>query len=60
MKDYIQVRIDIELKEAFRRVAEQQNPGLPKNQVMSTVVREMIVEYIGKHGAEDKNAINYE
>lgn len=49
MKDYIQIRIDTDLKERFRRVAEEQNPGLPKNQVMSTVVRGMIVEYIEKH-----------
>jgi len=49
MKDYIQIRIDTELKEQFRQVAEKQNPGLPKNQVMSAVVRAMIVEYIEKY-----------
>jgi hypothetical protein len=49
MKDYIQIRIDTDLKERFRQVAEVQNPGLPKNQVMSAVVREMIVEYIEKY-----------
>ena len=54
MKDYIQVRIDSDLKEAFRQVAEEQNPGLPKNQVMSAVVRGMIVEYVKKHERRGK------
>jgi len=48
MKDYLQVRIDKDLKDRFRRVAEEQNPGLPKDRVMSTVIRELIVAYIHK------------
>jgi len=48
MKDYIHVRIDSGLKEKFRQVAEEQNPGLPKSQAMSAVVREMIVSYVKK------------
>lgn len=50
MKDYLQVRIDKDLKDRFRRVAEEQNPGLPKDRVMSTVIRELIVAYIHKWG----------
>ena len=50
MKDYLQVRIDTKIKEQFRQLAEEQNPGLPKNQVMSAVVREMIVNYIKGNG----------
>lgn len=50
MKDYLQVRIDTDLKDRFRQVAEEQNPGLPTNQAMSAVVREMIVEYVRKYG----------
>lgn len=54
MKDYLQIRIDTKIKEQFRQVAEAQNPGLPKNQVMSAVVREMIVEYVKKHEGRRK------
>ena len=49
MKDYIHIRVDSDLKEKFRQVAEEQNPGLPKSQAMSAVVREMIVSYVKKH-----------
>ena len=49
MKDYIHIRIDTKLKEKFRRVAEEQNPGLPKSQAMSAVIRELIINYIKKY-----------
>lgn len=54
MNTQLQVRIDKDLKERFRKVAEEQNPGLPKNQVMSVVVREMIVKYVKKHEGGEK------
>jgi len=55
MKSCLQIRIDTEIKEQFRRVAEKQNPGLPKNQVMSAVVRGLIIEYIGRHEERGMN-----
>jgi len=54
MNEYIHVRINSQLKENFRTAARAQNPGLPENQAMSAVVREMIVEYVKKHGEEEK------
>jgi len=59
MNKYLQIRIDSDLKERFRRAAEEQNPGQPKSWIMSSVVRELIIEYVRKwekekEGKEEK------
>ena len=58
MNQYLQIRINSDLKERFRRAAEAQNPGLPGNQAMSVVVRGMVIEYVRKwekrKGKEEK------
>jgi len=44
----LQVKINSGLKERFRRAAEAQNPGQPKSRVMSSVVRQLVIEYVRK------------
>ena len=43
------IRIDRDLKDKFREVAEKLNPHVPKNRVVSMVVRQLMIEYVDEY-----------
>lgn len=54
MDDNMIIRIDKDLKDKFRETAEKQNPHVPKNRVVSMVVRQLMIEYVEAHSRGDK------
>lgn len=49
MNEYIQIRVSRDLKKSFREAAEKNNPGIPKNQVMSATLRSLMTEYVERN-----------
>ena len=46
MDAHIHVKISADLKKRFRQAAEELNPWLPKSQLLSNVIRELITDYV--------------
>lgn len=55
MDAHIHVKISADLKKRFRQAAEELNPWLPKSQLLSNVIRELITDYVKRWEEKEKN-----
>lgn len=56
MDAHIHVKINADLKKRFRQAAEELNPWLPKSQLLSNVIRELITDYVKRWEKEKNNS----